>query len=143
MNVEEFAVIKSVPVLPTNRKTTCKALIFVLFLILTLASGCAGKQNLRYDEGVSIIPARKPASKFVDKDAIYPIDTYDPWECFNRDMYVFNYYFDKYLFLPAVATYEWITPDYIEERISKIFDNINELSNLTNNLLQLKASGRM
>jgi phospholipid-binding lipoprotein MlaA len=141
MNVEEFAVIKSVPVLPTNRKTTCKALIFVLFLILTLASGCAGKQNLRHDEGVSIIPARKPASKFVDKDAIYPIDTYDPWECFNRDMYVFNYYFDKYLFLPAVATYEWITPDYIEERISKIFDNINELSNLTNNLLQLKASG--
>jgi phospholipid-binding lipoprotein MlaA len=141
MNVEEFAVIKSVPVLPTNRKTTCKALIFVLFLILTLASGGAGKQTLRHDEGVSIIPARKPASKFVDKDAIYPIDTYDPWECFNRDMYVFNYYFDKYLFLPAVATYEWITPDYIEERISKIFDNINELSNLTNNLLQLKASG--
>ena len=141
MNLEEFAAINSERGLPANRRTTCKALIFILFLILILASGCASKQNLRHNKGVSIIPARKPASKFVDKDATYPIDTYDPWECFNRDMYVFNYYFDKYLFLPAVAAYEWITPDYVEERISKIFDNINELSNLTNNLLQLKASG--
>jgi len=123
MNVEEFVAINSVRV------------------ILTLASGCANKQVVRHDEGVSIIQARKPASKFIDKNSVYAIDAYDPWECFNRDMYIFNYYFDKYLFLPAVATYEWITPDYIEERISKIFDNLNELSNLTNNLLQLKASG--
>jgi len=80
MNVEEFAAIKSVQGLPRNRKTTCKALIFVLFLILTLANGCASKQNIRHDEGVSIIPARKSVSEFVDRDTTYPIDAYDPWE---------------------------------------------------------------
>jgi len=115
--------------------------LLIICLFLTLVSGCANKQGVRHDPGVSIIQARKPVSKFVDKNSVYAIDAYDPWECFNRDMYVFNYYFDKYLFLPAVSAYEWITPDYIEDRISKIFDNITELSNLTNNLLQLKATG--
>jgi len=141
MNVEEFAEVKPVRMLTANRKIICKPLIFMLFLILALVSGCASKQNLRHDEGVLIIPARKPVSEFVDRDVTYPVDAYDPWECFNRDMYVFNYYFDKYLFLPIVAAYEWVTPDYVEDRIEKIFSNIYELSNLTNNLLQLKASG--
>jgi len=125
-----------------EKKITSIKYILVICFILILVSGCASQQLARHDEGVSIIPARKPVSKFVDKNKVYPIsDAYDPWECFNRRMYIFNYYFDKYLFLPVVGAYEWIMPDYFEERISKIFDNLHELSNLTNNLLQLKASG--
>ena len=52
----------------------------------------------------------------------------------------FNYYFDKFLFLPVVNTYEFIMPDYVEDRVSNFVDNIFEFNNFTNNLLQLKFS---
>ena len=124
-----------------TEKITLIKYILTLGLLLAFVSGCATKQNARHDEGLSIIQAQKPVSKFIKADTIYPIDAYDPWECFNRDIYTFNYYFDKYLFLPIVGAYEWITPDYVEDRISGIFNNLGELSNLTNNLLQLKGKG--
>lgn len=124
-----------------TEKITLITYILTLGLLLAFVSGCATKQNARHDEGLSIIQAQKPVSQFVKEDVTYPIDAYDPWECFNRDVYTFNYYFDKYLFLPIVGAYEWITPDYVEDRISGIFDNLGELSNLTNNLLQLKGKG--
>ncbi|WP_084446258.1 MlaA family lipoprotein [Desulfosarcina sp. BuS5] len=108
-------------------------------LLLALLSGCAVKQVARHEEGLAIIPAKKPVSEFVRSDIVYAIDAYDPWEGFNRNMYVFNYYFDKYVFLPVVDAYEWIMPDYAEDRISGIFKNIGELRNFTNNLLQLKG----
>ncbi len=62
----------------------------------------------------------------------------DSFEGFNRGVYRFNYYFDEYFFLPVVRTYEFILPDYVEDRISSAVDNIGEFGNLTNNLLQLK-----
>ena len=111
----------------------------MLGLLLALLSGCAAKQVARQEEGLAIIPAKKPVSEFVRSDIVYAIDAYDPWEGFNRNMYVFNYYFDKYVFLPVVRTYEWLLPDYVEDRISGILKNIGELRNFTNNLLQLKG----
>ncbi len=122
-----------------TKKTTSIIYLLTLCLILALVSGCASKQGSRHDEGLKIIQAKKPVSEFVNKDIIYAVDAYDPWECFNRDMYMFNYYFDKYVFLPIVSAYEFILPDYVEDRISGIFNNLGELSNLTNNILQLKG----
>src|SRR5512137_1936681 len=37
----------------------------------------------------------------------------DPWEGFNRSMYKFNYRLDKYLLLPVVGGYEFITPTVV------------------------------
>ena len=113
--------------------------ILVFGLLLALLSGCAAKQVARKEDGFAIIPAKQPVSEFVRSDIVYAIDAYDPWEGFNRNMYIFNYYFDKYVFLPVVGAYEWIIPDYVEDRISGIFKNIGELGNFTNNLLQLKG----
>lgn len=45
------------------------------------------------------------------------------------------------MFLPIVGDYEWIMPDYVEDRISGNFKNLGELRNFTNNLLQLKGKG--
>jgi phospholipid-binding lipoprotein MlaA len=64
----------------------------------------------------------------------------DPWEGFNRSMYRFNYYLDKFLFIPAVNSYEYITPVVIQERVSSFYSNLGELRNLTNSLLQLKGT---
>ena len=54
-------------------------------------------------------------------------------------MYRFNYYFDKYLFLPVVYGYEYITPNFLQERISGFYNNLGEVRNLSNSLLQLKG----
>ena len=56
----------------------------------------------------------------------------------STEAYRFNYYFDKYLFLPIVNSYEFVLPDYAEDRVSEFVDNICEFRNLYNNLLQLK-----
>ncbi|BCS54801.1 VacJ family lipoprotein [Geobacter sp. SVR] len=62
----------------------------------------------------------------------------DPWESFNRSMYNFNYYFDKYFFLPVISGYEFITPTILQTGISNLFSNLGEVRNFTNNLLQGK-----
>ena len=67
--------------------------ILVLGLLLALLSGCGAKRAAHQEEGLAIIPAKKPVSEFVRSDIVYTIDAYDPWEGFNRNMYVFNYYF--------------------------------------------------
>lgn len=112
--------------------------ILVISVVLALLAGCAGKQ-VAQDEQLPVIPAKMPVSKYVRPDIKYMIDEYDPWEGFNRRMYNFNYHFDRFIFLPLVKGYEFITPDYVEDRISSFFKNLGELQNLTNNLFQLKG----
>ena len=108
----------------------CIAMLAYAFL-----SGCAG-----------VTPAPDPiiepmhtAETVIKENVTYPIDVYDPWEGFNRRMYRFNFYFDKYVFLPVVGGYETITPDVVQTGISNFFANIGDVFNLTNNLFQLKG----
>ena len=56
----------------------------------------------------------------------------------NRQMYQLNALFDKYVFLPTVRGYEFITPGVVRTGISNFFDNLGEITNLTNAVLQLK-----
>ncbi len=115
-----------------------RAVILPALLLSLLLGGCASRQAARHAPGQKIYAARKPVSRYVRKDISYAIDAYDPWECLNRDIYLFNYYCDRYLFLPLVGAYKWVMPDYLEERISGILQNFGELKNLTNNILQCK-----
>lgn len=66
-------------------------------------------------------------------------DVADPWEGFNRDMYRFNYYLDRFLLVPVVNGYEYVTPTFVQHRVSGVFNNLNEIRNLSNSLFQLKA----
>ncbi len=74
-------------------------------------------------------------------DGPHLLEVPDPLEGFNRGAYRFNYYFDKYAFLPVVRAYEFILPGYAQDRISSALDNIGEFGNLANNLLQLRLKG--
>lgn len=115
--------------------------VFVLGILLLFLTGCGAKNATHHAEQEGIEPAKWPVSEYVRDDIEYMIDQYDPWEGFNRQMYVFNYYFDKYVFLPVVSAYTFITPNYVEDRITNFFKNLGELKNFTNNLFQLKAKG--
>jgi phospholipid-binding lipoprotein MlaA len=43
------------------------------------------------------------------------------------------------VFLPIVRAYEFVTPVFVQNRISDFFDNIQEIPTFANNVLQLKA----
>jgi phospholipid-binding lipoprotein MlaA len=103
----------------------------VIFTVMSLA-GCAATNTFTPDE----VPAMHTIAEFKDQRFA---DVSDPWEGFNRNMYQFNYYFDKYLFLPVVNSYEFITPTFVQKRISSIYNNIGEVKNFTNSLFQLKG----
>ena len=107
--------------------------IVTLFLTLSLA-GCA---TTTAGKLLPEVPAMHSATEFSDDEPIIVVA--DPWEGFNRSMYKFNYHFDKYVFLPVVSGYEFITPIFIQKGISNFFGNIGEVRTLYNSLLQLKG----
>jgi len=113
-----------------NRAKLARGFHLLTLLVLLFLCGCATSQPE--------IPAMRPVSEYVKPDVTYPIDVYDPLEKFNRGVYRFNYYFDKYLFLPVTNVYETITPDPVEDRVSNFFANVRQLFTLANCVLQLK-----
>ncbi|MBJ6723969.1 MlaA family lipoprotein [Geomesophilobacter sediminis] len=102
-------------------------------LLFTLLAGCA---TTAANRPAPDVPARHTAAEFRDLRIAYEPD---PWEGFNRSMYQFNYYLDHYLFLPVVHGYEFITPVFVQDRVSDFFNNLGEIKNLTNSVLQLKG----
>jgi len=115
------------------QKTISNALIVPTLLLVLSLAGCATTMvNSEAEE-----PARHSISEFRDQRFA---DIADPWEGFNRSMYRFNFYFDKYLFLPVVSGYEFVTPTFVQERVSGIYNNLGEVRNLTNSLFQLKGT---
>jgi len=121
---------------PNN--TTRKIVLSTLALLaIFFAAGCAKQQD------ASLEPPLHTPENTLTENTEYAVDVYDPLEGMNRRIYTFNYYFDKFIYLPVVNTYEFITPDYVEDRVSNFVDNIFEFSNFTNNLLQgkIEATG--
>ena len=64
--------------------------------------------------------------------------TNDPWESFNRPMYVFNDTLDVYALKPLAKGYKAVTPDIVEAGVSNFFGNLGDVKNFINNALQLK-----
>lgn len=111
---------------------------FMVALLLLVVTGCAVTQK-KLNPALPVEPAKRPISEIVKADVTYTIDAYDPWESYNRRMYIFNYYFDNLVYLPVVEAYETIMPDFVETRVSNFFKHIGELKNLSNSILQLKG----
>lgn len=62
----------------------------------------------------------------------------DPLEGFNRKIFAFNAFADKYALKPVAKGYDTITPDFVQRRVGNFFANLNDLNNGVNNLLQGK-----
>lgn len=116
----------------SNNRTTRMAFFSLALAAILFASGCATQQ------ATNLEPPLHTPENTLKKNVEYAVDVYDPLEGMNRRIYTFNYYFDKFIYLPVVNTYEFITPDYVEDRVSNFVDNVFEFNNFTNNLLQLK-----
>ena len=112
-----------------------RMLSVVLTLFLTLSiMGCATTSAVcRPAE----IPAMHSVQEFSDDERVTQIE--DPCKGFNRSMYRFNYHVDKYVLLPVVSGYEYVTPVFVQNGVSNFFGNIGEIRTLYNSLLQLKG----
>jgi phospholipid-binding lipoprotein MlaA len=113
-----------------------KIVLFVLLLSIFFLSGCSTLPK----PGPNTEPAMRQRAELVPEGTKLDVEVYDPLEGFNRGAYRFNYYFDKYLYLPIVSGYQFIMPDYAEDRVSSFVDNVYEFNNFTNSLLQLKLN---
>jgi len=70
-----------------------------------------------------------------DTDA--PLEIYDPWEGMNRSIYRFNSYVDRYFLNPAVSTYRFIFPRFVQKGVSNFFTNLDNIQTIINEVLQL------
>jgi phospholipid-binding lipoprotein MlaA len=101
-------------------------------LVLALLGACAATPKLPPE--IAAYP--EPAEAAMEPSVL---DVYDPIEGLNRGVYHFNAGFDRYVFLPVVRAYEFVTPDFVEDRISSFFANLSEVTTFANALLQLKG----
>ncbi len=62
----------------------------------------------------------------------------DPYESFNRSMFSFNESADKYILKPVAKTYQFITPRFLDQGITNVFDNLDDVETFFNSLLQGK-----
>jgi phospholipid-binding lipoprotein MlaA len=86
----------------------------------------------------------EPTPPFFDGKRLLDDDTMtvssqinDPWEGFNRTMYSFNYRVDRYVLLPVVKGYQYVTPEFAQTGIHNFFTNIWEIPTLYNSIFQL------
>ncbi|MGL4425827.1 MAG: MlaA family lipoprotein [Cetobacterium sp.] len=77
--------------------------------------------------------------EYKDIDGTKFIEVYDPLEPMNRRIYYFNYYLDKYVLIPTVNTYDYLTPKIVQRRVSKFFSNLQEINTFLNSILQLEG----
>jgi phospholipid-binding lipoprotein MlaA len=65
-------------------------------------------------------------------------DSNDPWEGFNRKVYVFNDNLDHYILKPVARVYDDIAPKPVNQGVTNIFSNVNDVFVTLNDLLQAK-----
>lgn len=94
-----------------DRETVLRAYFGVVMLLVSL-TGCAARAA---DDG--------------DVEV-------DPWEGFNRKVFAFNDTLDRYAARPAARTWRKVTPDWFDESVTRVFENIKDLSSAVNSTLQ-------
>jgi len=63
----------------------------------------------------------------------------DPLEGYNRAMFSFNDKADRWVLKPVSKGYRYVTPDFVERGVSRMFSNLGEVLNVVNDLLQGKV----
>ncbi|MEO6155650.1 MAG: VacJ family lipoprotein [Thermomonas sp.] len=67
------------------------------------------------------------------------LQSYDPWEKYNRHMYAFNAVFDRSVLKPLAKTYAKVVPEPARNGVSNFFNNLGQPATIVNALLQGKG----
>jgi phospholipid-binding lipoprotein MlaA len=71
--------------------------------------------------------------------AWHPKTPEDPYESYNRAVFAFNLGVDRHVYRPIARGYNFITPNFVQDRIRNFFSNVNQLPVIANDLLQANA----
>src|SRR5690606_36794825 len=63
---------------------------------------------------------------------------YDPWEPVNLKIHAFNDKLDAAILRPVAESYSRYVPRIAQRGVSNFFSNLNDVTVLVNNILQLK-----
>lgn len=106
------------------------------WLIMLLAACSTAPIQVGEPVEQPLFPAERVLSEYVDHQAD---QVWDPLEGMNRRIYHFNYIFDRYVFLPGLSAYQYITPDPLQKGLHNFFNNLTDINTLINSILQLNA----
>jgi len=109
-----------------------KKLLTGIILAQTLTLVACSQSNVKANSDSATASTTTSATPTENK-------TTDKFIKFNRAIYKANVAFDKHFFKPIAKAYKKITPEPIDTSISNFFLNLGDISNATNNLLQLKV----
>jgi phospholipid-binding lipoprotein MlaA len=100
-----------------------------------VALGCASCA------GTPPVPEVPPKRQWSDvaQPGEAPMQIADPIEGWNRGVYKFNAQFDRYVFLPVVDGYRFVTTEFMRDRIHDFFSNLTEITTFVNATLQLRG----
>lgn len=62
----------------------------------------------------------------------------DPWEPFNRKVFAFNDFADRYAVKPVAIWYDELTPRPVNDGVTHFFENLSEFATMSNAMLQWK-----
>ncbi len=60
----------------------------------------------------------------------------DPWEGLNRRVFAFNEFLDRNFLKPVAKGYQKITPQFVDDGVSNVFNNLGEVPSFVNHVLQ-------
>lgn len=115
-------------------------MIILLIIGFSFNMSCFASERKHPLESLDFHKIKSERAKPKPKDLAF-LDVYDPLESTNRSLYKFNRQFDEAIYLPVVSGYRYLIPTFIRSRISSMFNNVSEVSNVINNGLQLKGKG--
>lgn len=70
--------------------------------------------------------------------AAFASDDQDPWQGYNRAMFSFNTFVDRYTLKPLAKGYVYVTPKVVQKGVNNVFSNVGEVPNILNGILQGK-----
>ncbi|PPK70697.1 phospholipid-binding lipoprotein MlaA [Methylobacter tundripaludum] len=106
---------------------------------------CNGKRSIKMRHtfssiliGASIALGGCATTEVVDQPTV--ANKTDPYENFNRKMFVFNDHVDNYVAEPISNAYKWITPQFMQTGVFNFFNNLKNVNVVINDVLQAKFS---
>lgn len=108
----------------------------VLTALLAACQGVAPERSVAPDGERAVFEA----ADFEREGVVSVLAADDPFEPMNRAIYKFNALFDEALFVPVTGLYEFLLPDFVEDRVSNAFANLGEVGTFANAILQGKIA---
>jgi len=100
-----------------------------LFILLTLLlSGCASNE---------VVTAE---AEDLEVEIEAEVSEIDPYEGFNRKVFVFNDTLDTYVAAPISDAYLWVAPEFVQSGIANFFSNLKDINVVLNDMMQGKLA---